>query len=1394
MQNKYLVLTVVLLFGTFSAMAHLPKKITKKTKARVENRAFCANSESAIDQEINNVRARLLGGGDCWWDLTNGRYVVPKVDATSGQEEVSSIFAAAVWIGGFDDNGNLKLACQDYRESGLNDFWPGPLDEETGKTDADQCKNWDTHFRVTSDDIRQHLANLAAGNLNINDVPKSIRGWPARGNPYFVDVHGFSLPARTEQGLAGFFDADFSMDYDPLKGDYPSIEIRKCEPYSRYPDEMIFWIYNDEGAGNTHGQTSGKPIQMEVQVQAFGYQTSDALNDMTFQRYKLINRASEPIDSTFFAMWVDPDLGCHLDDYIGCDTLNELMYVYNQDETDGQPNCNCPSPSGEVPTYCENIPMLGVDYFRGPTHWVTKVDAQGNEEQVLEEIGMSAFMYYNNGGVPGTHPATGDPELPFEFYNYLNSRWKDGTRLTKGGNGYNPGSTDYTLYAFPSSPNDPAGWSMCSEDLFPGDRRTVQASGPFRLMPGATNELIIGVPWIADVNMRCPDVELILRADKLAQGLFDNCFERLEGPDAPTVDWIELNQQLIAVLSNNAISNNKNEGYVQADFLAPNRFLVSTDPAVRDSALFKFEGYKVYQLINPNVSTKDFTDPDKSRLVVQVDRRNNVKRIFNWEETTDPDEPDDPTKKVFYPVEKVNGANEGLKHTFSITEDQFGVGNNRALVNHKKYYYAVVAYAHNNYQNFEQVSGIETGQRTPYLEGGRVEIKTVIPRPVVDQMLYTSYGDVLPITRLEGEGTGGNYLSISDETRDAMLEPDFDGQITYDLGKGPLNVTVFNPFEIQEGDYEVEFYDSNPNDAILDNDAKWILRNKDNNGNYQEIARSEHGLNEFNEAVFAQYGFSITIGQTAEPGDYVAAKENLNVLSPGESNGALGAEIRYKNAEQPWLTSLIDQETGVFNYIQTGRNEKDHALDPTQALSTMGDGYFVPFGLATGKLLYGTATPQGLPRTVTPAWTGRFAGTVLHDETLGLAYGNNPADPTWLHALPNVDIVLTPDKSKWSRCIVIETASEYITAETSALPNVLLDPGLKTETNSVVRPRQSFDTRYGLSVGKEDANNDGLPDPDNAVEPDSIYDTPSKKKANPLKGQPLRGMGWFPGYAVNVETGERLNIFFGENSAYSKALKESYTGRDMLWNPTDEFVRTDKTNGEVTDLLLGGHHWLYVTNTRYDECAFLHSRFNPDYTNIQTLKLINKKSAIPQVSWAGMLTLAPGYQLTSLANGLIPNETLISLRVQNAYGVKTNAGNGHPKYRFRVESGRERTELFGEHVANALDSVKLVPNPYFAFSEYENSNTSNVVKITNLPARCVVSIYSLEGRFIRQYKRDEQYVPYRQITPALEWDLKNAQGIPVASGVYIVHVNAFDMGERTLKWFGVTRMFDPRGL
>jgi len=97
------------------------------------------------------------------------------------------------------------------------------------------------------------------------------------------------------------------------------------------------------------------------------------------------------------------------------------------------------------------------------------------------------------------------------------------------------------------------------------------------------------------------------------------------------------------------------------------------------------------------------------------------------------------------------------------------------------------------------------------------------------------------------------------------------------------------------------------------------------------------------------------------------------------------------------------------------------------------------------------------------------------------------------------------------------------------------------------------------------------------------------------------------------------------------------------------------------------------------------------------------------------------------------------------------------------------------------------------------------VKITNVPAKATVTIFSIEGKFIKQFKRDEtelacgnsenRGVPTMQITPDIEWNLKNSKGIPVASGVYLIHITAPDLQEeRTIKWFGVNRKFDPSGL
>ncbi len=467
-----------------------------------ELRSDCLASVSQIDLNVNNVRARLLGGGDLWWDLSEGSYIIPNVDP--GQPEVSAMFAAALWLGGYDAAGNLKLAAQTYRQTG-NDFWPGPIDNTTGETELTTCLNWDRHFKVNASaiqDLQSDYLNDDNGDgqpdYTVDDTPDvSLLQWPARGNPYFTDYFNFSL---LNQDLAPFYDENGDGIYNPYDGDIPTIGLSGCGV--SYADQMIWWVYND--VGNTHGETGGDQIGMEIQALAFAYSTNNEINDMSFYKYKLLNKATGVLFDTYIGQWADADLGCWDNDYVGCQPDKALGIIYNGEATDP----DCTSGGGIVNGYGTEVPMLGIDFFRGPK------DENGNE------LGMSAFVYYNN-----NFSVTGNPDTAEDYYGYLSGFWKDDSPIEYGGNGYQQG-TFPTPYMFPTDPSNTASgaWSECSENNLPADRRFIQSSGPFTMNPGAINEVVIGVVWVPDVQYPCPTFDKLLEADSTAQNLFDDCF------------------------------------------------------------------------------------------------------------------------------------------------------------------------------------------------------------------------------------------------------------------------------------------------------------------------------------------------------------------------------------------------------------------------------------------------------------------------------------------------------------------------------------------------------------------------------------------------------------------------------------------------------------------------------------------------------------------------------------------------------------------------------------------------------------------------------------------------------------------------------------------------------
>lgn len=255
-----------------------------------------------------------------------------------------------------------------------------------------------------------------------------------------------------------FYDTNADGIYNPQDGDFPILDPALPDAI---PDEMAWSVFND--LQDIHTTTQGLPIGVEVQLMVYAFNCSDneVLNHSIFTRHKIINKSAESLLDCKMGFFTDFDLGCYVDDYFGCDTTLNTQYFYNADNIDGDPQCI-------VPSYGENPPVQAVTFLNHS---------------------LSNLMYYNNASFTDPPFPTTDPNDASDFYNLLNSRFKDGTPLTQGGSGYDPLSTAVVNHAFYDNPNDPNGWSMITENMFIADRRTVASTGPFNLNPGASFQL-----------------------------------------------------------------------------------------------------------------------------------------------------------------------------------------------------------------------------------------------------------------------------------------------------------------------------------------------------------------------------------------------------------------------------------------------------------------------------------------------------------------------------------------------------------------------------------------------------------------------------------------------------------------------------------------------------------------------------------------------------------------------------------------------------------------------------------------------------------------------------------------------------------------------------------------
>ncbi|PWH85129.1 T9SS type A sorting domain-containing protein [Brumimicrobium oceani] len=472
------------------------------------------------------------------------------------------------------------------------------------------------------------------------------------------------------------------------------------------------------------------------------------------------------------------------------------------------------------------------------------------------------------------------------------------------------------------------------------------------------------------------------------------------------------------------------------------------------------------------------------------------------------------------------------------------------------------------------------------------------------------------ITRLDGEGNMSRAVTLHEWTEYEIVTQNAVDKIRYKRGKGPIEARLTDTINHALGHFVIKFHEYDDIDT-----ANWTIYHYDTIGGILlDSANSNSGINLGNEQFFPQWGMAIRIEQI----NYYCGNLNSNCLEREMHAKPLEASLHFEDANLKWLTGVKNTNVNSpLNWIRSGSifpqvNPPiiDSVFSPNCYSSNGSD----PFNTYS-KLADGIVSPSMLTRNNDCYFAPLVVpSSVVND--INIISIQKLQQPTVYQ--PSIDLVFTDDTSKWTRSPVIELNSFDVGSVNGGIAGFL---------------------RKSNSVDKQ-----GNPDGSGT------------------------GMGWFPGYAIDVETGRRLNIAFGENSTLTND-----NGDDMIWNPTE---RLFDNNGNY---VLGGQHVIYVFGREelgmpiYDQGAFIHQKLSAE-------TVVGFSDVFSNLSWVMQPLLAPGTQLNS-------TDVRLRIRINKEFKTKilSNQNEGRPMFSWNAVPYDE-IWMSNKNETNE-GNVSVFPNP-----------------------------------------------------------------------------------------------------
>jgi len=1339
--NKNTLIAALLILGL------VPSSTFAEVNA-LSNRSSAAKSLVATTGQFDGNRVRN--------DLeNNGMIVSHRISGHSGLEwpkenHTYSVFASGVWYAG-KVGGDLRCATAEYGPEMVS----GPYG--TNSSNAGY-KIW----KVSKADLADPLSSY------------DFQNWP------------------TDDG-APWMDNDGDGVYTPLPAgaDHP-----------QFLGDQVIWFVRNDGDAVAHTIFQTLPLGIEVQTTIFGFDRPDVFGDMMFVKELIINKGGNNIDDMYIGLWSDPDLGDASDDFVGCDTTLGLGYCWN----DGV--------DADYASYSGGTPAVGYDFFQGPI--VPSVGdtafALGRDIPGHRNLSMTSFAKYINGD-----PVYTDPNDVSEVYNYMQGKMRDGSDFPIA-------ATGGTKYVHPGNPSDDTGSSddvLVDPDInASGDRRFLMNTGPFQMTAGDTQEVVFAIMHAAAGDPKS-SVDYLKQVDLLAQLAYDIQFALPTSPTNPVVAVTAMKDKVL--LSWDNLSETYNQIDVIDKLPVPVAYdttfqtiiedvittiidttidgtdttitttldtayiyieeVVSIDTSFEgENTYFKFEGYNVYQH-----ETKSGAGAVKR--IATYDLNNGITEIKD--DVFDPGLGEVLTKTVHY------GSDSGIKRSLLITQDALGGG--IPLKVNRMYYFSVSAYGYNEYgipKTLESSANIikvhpeassswEANENT--LDAG-ASIASVHSVGGSDGTINIK---VVDPTQLTGDSyevyinNGHFYRDLNGVWQPAATDSTIGAAKTLDCSGSTITASAIASATVGTVDLTFTFdmdCGSNWVDGIqLDLPDDLTVNSWAAVGDCSYLSSGQNCVNM--DGTLNDDTNTITWGDSARSG-FGAIEANqvwiVNVSPPASYPIGVGYEVW----DDGYDATTVDA-TGSAEVTELGYEFKTfqhwNVRNPTDGTVLLEDQTMVS-GVRYENVVNGVLTPGSTE-------FGESSNPIVDGVQIMVNGPTNGIHGVWqtsngAGAIDGVD----EDVNENVMWINFLTAPDYPTEQAQGGWFFVVHGGGTPNDMESFYARVFRGSNFSRSIPydfemrfTEDAFTngmgyrrfeDGLLINNVPFELWNIGTTPDDASDDYRMLPAILNYG-----------GDNDDAFdFGGEDAHSSADNDPSSDWVYWGNPDDMSPGTAGYDAWIVPGAGSGPAggWTEViARTRL-------MNWN-GYVSTQDSVLLTDMSSIDTLEWTAADTtflLERGWFLDASNTYGVWSVEAGSDGLQYIWGVILNDPEVGSVFRWITNKPNTTADKFtfttdgltGSSIAFEAGNINVWPNPYFGYNPEERNPLDQRVQFTHLPddgSATTIRIFDLAGQPVRT-------IVHNGATKYVEWDLKNNYNIPVASGMYITHIETVD-GNKILK-------------